>query len=130
MGSNTEKKSWTNLQNLHKNWSKENKSDNFCYWKVGRAITKWGAKVSRILKNIDFDNIPKSIFNFGGTNNNFIDCTFQIIIIFHYSIINRVNYTFIHFIALSIVIALSTIATAIVVALSCKIFFISFSKRL
>ena len=24
--------------------SKEVKSDNFCYCKVGRAITKWGAK--------------------------------------------------------------------------------------
>ena len=43
MGSNTEKKPWTNLQNLYKNWSKEIKSDNFCYRKVGRAITKWGA---------------------------------------------------------------------------------------
>ena len=43
MGSNTEKKPWTNLQNSSKNWSKEIKSDNFCYCKVGRAITKWGA---------------------------------------------------------------------------------------
>ena len=40
MGSNTEKKPWTNLQNLYKKWSKEIKSDNFCYCKVGRAITK------------------------------------------------------------------------------------------
>ena len=43
MGSNTEKKPWTNLQNLYKNLSKEIKSDNFCYRKVGRAITKGGA---------------------------------------------------------------------------------------
>ena len=43
MGSNTEKKPWTNLQNSYKNLSKEIKSDNFCYRKVGRAITKWGA---------------------------------------------------------------------------------------
>jgi hypothetical protein len=43
MGSNTEKKPWTDLQNSYKNWSKEIKSDNFCYRKVGRAITKWGA---------------------------------------------------------------------------------------
>ena len=43
MGSNTEKKPWTNLQNSYKNWSKEIKSDNCCYRKVGRAITKWGA---------------------------------------------------------------------------------------
>ena len=43
MGSNTEKNPWTNLQNLYKNLSKEIKSNNFCYGKVGRAITKWGA---------------------------------------------------------------------------------------
>ena len=40
MESNTEKKPWTNLQNLYKNLSKEIKSNNFCYRKVGRAITK------------------------------------------------------------------------------------------
>ena len=36
MGSNTEKKQWTNLQNWYKNWCKEIKSDNYCYrdsWK-------------------------------------------------------------------------------------------------
>ena len=42
MGSNTEKKPWTNLQNSLKNLSKEIKSDNFSYHKVERAITKWG----------------------------------------------------------------------------------------
>ena len=42
MGSNTEKKLWTNLQNSYKNGSKEIKSDNFSYHKVGRAINKWG----------------------------------------------------------------------------------------
>ena len=41
MGSNTEKKPRTNLQ-THKK-IEEIKSDNFCYRKVGRAITKWGA---------------------------------------------------------------------------------------
>ena len=41
MGSNTEKKTLTNLQNSYKNWSSEIKSDNFL--EVGRAITKWGA---------------------------------------------------------------------------------------
>ena len=50
MGSNTEKKPWTNLQNLHKNRSKEVKSDNFCYRKVARAITKWGAIEKSFLK--------------------------------------------------------------------------------
>ena len=43
MRSNTEKKPWTNLQNLHKNLSKGIKSDNFAIAKVGRAITKGGA---------------------------------------------------------------------------------------
>ena len=43
MESNTEKKPWTNLQNSYKYWSKEIKNDNFCYRKVGSAITKWGA---------------------------------------------------------------------------------------
>ena len=43
MGSNTEKKPRTNLQNSYKNWSKEIKRDNYCYRKVGRSITKWGA---------------------------------------------------------------------------------------
>ena len=43
MGSNTEEKPWTNLQNSYKNLSKEIKSVNFCYCKVGRAITNWGA---------------------------------------------------------------------------------------
>ena len=38
MESNTEKKLWTNLQNSYKNGSKEIKSENFCYRKVGRAI--------------------------------------------------------------------------------------------
>ena len=43
MGSNKENKKLTNLQNGYKKWSKEFKSDNFSYRKVGRAITKWGA---------------------------------------------------------------------------------------
>jgi hypothetical protein len=60
MGSNIQKKPWTNLQNLYKNWSKEIKSDNFCYRKVGRSITKWGAieknpiLLSQYLKNYHF----------------------------------------------------------------------------
>ena len=40
--SNREKKPWTKVQNGDKKWSKVVKSDNFCYHKVGRAITKWG----------------------------------------------------------------------------------------
>ena len=43
MESNTEMKPLTNLQNLYKNLSKEIKIDNFCFRKVGRTITKWGA---------------------------------------------------------------------------------------
>ena len=42
MGSNTEKKPWTDLQNSYTFWSKKIKSDNFCYRKVGIAITKGG----------------------------------------------------------------------------------------
>ena len=34
MGSNTEKKPWTTLQNLYKNWSKGIKSDNFAIAKL------------------------------------------------------------------------------------------------
>ena len=41
MESNTEKKPI--YKNLYKKISKEIKSDNFSYRKVGRAITKWGA---------------------------------------------------------------------------------------
>ena len=41
MGSNTEKKPWTNLQKSYKNLSKEIKSDNFYYRKVERAITNF-----------------------------------------------------------------------------------------
>ena len=36
MGSNTEKKPWTNLLNLYKNWSKEIKSDNFAIAKLDK----------------------------------------------------------------------------------------------
>ena len=60
MVSNTEKKPWTNLQSSYKNLRKEIKSDNFCYRKVGRAITKWGAQekspilLSQYGKNDDF----------------------------------------------------------------------------
>ena len=65
MGSNTEKKPWTNLQNSYKNWCKEIKSDNFCHRKVGRAITKLWA----IFKG------KKIISHFDGSNNIFTDCT-------------------------------------------------------
>ena len=44
MGSNKEKKPWTNLQNLYKNLSKGIKSDNFAIAKL-EAITKGGAIV-------------------------------------------------------------------------------------
>ena len=76
MGSNTEKKPWTNIQSLYKNWSKGIKSDNFCYQ---RAITKWGAiEKSQILlsqywKNYHFEMVPKIISHFDGKNNIFAD---------------------------------------------------------
>ena len=83
MGSNTEKKPWTNLQNSYKKWSKEIKSDNFCYRKVGRAITKWGAiqkspiLLSQYGKNYHFRRVTKIILHFDGSNNISADCTIQ-----------------------------------------------------
>ena len=80
MGSNTEKKPSTNLQNSYKNWSKEIKRDNFCYRKVGRAITKWGAiektpiLLSQYWKNCNFERVTKIISHFDGSNNIFVDC--------------------------------------------------------
>ena len=71
MDSNTEKNSWINLQNLYKNWSKEVKSENFFYRKVGRAITKLG----EIEKNLYFNMTPKSNSYFDGTNNVIVDCS-------------------------------------------------------
>ena len=78
MGSNTEKKPWTNLQNSYKNWSLEIKSDNFCYRKVGRAITLQGAiekspiLLSQYWKN-KWLNSNITISYFGGSNNIFAD---------------------------------------------------------
>ena len=90
MGSNTEKKPWTNLQNSSKNWSKRIKSDNFCYRKVGRAITKWGAiKKSPILlsqywKIYDFLRVAKIISHFDGSNNIFVDCIIEVYLLMYY----------------------------------------------
>ena len=66
MESNIEKKPWTNLQ---KNLSKEIKSDNFCYRKNGRAITKWGA-IEKSNKRV-----TKIISHYDGSNNIFVDCS-------------------------------------------------------
>ena len=66
MGSNTEKKPWTNLQNILKNSSKDIKSDNFCYRKVGRAITKWGAIENK--SNIAIAILEKLLFLTGNKN--------------------------------------------------------------
>ena len=43
MRSNTEKKPKSQFTKLIQKLKQEIKSDNFCYRKVGRAITKWGA---------------------------------------------------------------------------------------
>ena len=56
MGSNTEKKQWTNLQNLYKKLSNEIKSDNFCYRTVVKSITIWGA-IEKCTNNIFADCI-------------------------------------------------------------------------
>ena len=71
MGSNTEKKQWTNLQHSYKNLSKEIKSNNFCYRKVGTAITKWGAIE---ISPLPFLKGKKIISYFDGSNNIFVDC--------------------------------------------------------
>ena len=41
---------------MYKKINKEIKNDNFCYFEVGRAITKWGAKVKF---NIDIAILDK-----------------------------------------------------------------------
>ena len=80
---NTEKKPWTNLQNSYKNLSKEIKSDNFCYRKVGRAITNWAAiekspiLLSQYWKNCHLKG-KKNISHFDGNNNIFADCILYI----------------------------------------------------
>ena len=79
MGSNTEMKPWTNLQNLYKNWSKEIKSDNFCYRKVWRAITKCKAKEKSLIK-LPILKGTKNYFAFWWyRNNNFADCTLYLL---------------------------------------------------
>ena len=65
MGSNSEKKPWTNLENTYKIWSKEIKDDNFCYCKVERTITKLGA-----IEKSPIAILEKLIF-FKGNKNNF-----------------------------------------------------------
>ena len=83
MGSNTEEKPRNNLQNLYKNLSKEIKSDNFCYSKVGKAITKWGAVEKSLIllsqhwKNCHFEKVTKISSHFDGSNNIFADCTYE-----------------------------------------------------
>ena len=66
MGSNTEKKLWTNLQSKQiQKLSKEVKRDNFYYRLV--------AKVGEIEKSDSFDRAaPKIISHFGCTNNIFL----------------------------------------------------------
>ena len=46
-GSTTETKTWTNVLNKNKKWSKEIKSNNFCFCKVEWAITIWRAIVKK-----------------------------------------------------------------------------------
>ena len=74
MGSNT-----ANLQNSYKNLRKEIKTDNFCYRKVGKANTKWGAiEKSPILRyQLQILKGNKIISYFDGSNNSFADCKYQ-----------------------------------------------------
>ena len=61
---------------LIQNCSKEIKSDNFCYRKVGRAITKWGAREKSNIA-IVISNIVKLPFLKG--NNSILQYWFYII---------------------------------------------------
>ena len=58
-----------------KKGSKEVKSNNFCYWKVERALTKWGAKVVQYC----FCNIEKMYNMIGRTKIIFTNCTFDLV---------------------------------------------------
>ena len=85
MGSNTEKKQWTYLQNSFKNWSKEIKSDNFRYRKVGRAITKWEAieknpiLLSQYWKNLHIRRVTEIVSHSNGSNNIFAYCIYHLL---------------------------------------------------
>ena len=104
MGCNTEKKPWTNLQNSYTNWSEEIKSDNFCYHKVGRAITKWGAiEKTQLLRQqyLKFEWFDRTIIisYFDGSNNIFADCStksdvFLFIISLSFHVVNKFNFKF------------------------------------
>ena len=78
---NTEKNAINQSTKPLQKWSKEFKSDNFRYPKVGRAITKWGAiekypiLLSQYWKN---NRVPNIILHFGGTNNIFVDSIFVV----------------------------------------------------
>ena len=65
MRSNKEKKPRTKYTKRYKKYMRENESDNFCYCKVGIAITIYGA----IGKIKHLDSAPKIISHFGCTNN-------------------------------------------------------------
>ena len=68
---------------IQKKGSKEVKSNNFCYCKVLRALTKWGAKVvsySSCNIEIIYNMITKNIISdFGTTNIIFANCTFDLV---------------------------------------------------
>ena len=77
-GSNTEKKLRTKIQIRNSKWSKEVKSNKFCYRNVGRVITIWGAiENSQLLilqywKKSQFNRATKIILLFLCTNNIFL----------------------------------------------------------
>ena len=94
MGNNIEKKPRTNLQNRYKKWSKEVKSDNFCCWKVGRAITERGT----ILENLSFWSRTKNLgvpMTFKSSPSTYYNLSWFIIIYYvdqdyHEEVINRI----------------------------------------
>ena len=58
--------------------SKEVKTDNFCYCKVGRAITKSKQKsniaIAKLENYVKIDSVLKLISHFWGTNHISVDC--------------------------------------------------------
>ena len=67
--------------------------DNFCYRKVGRAKTEWGAIEEKyniaiaILKKLPYLKGNKNYLHFDGSNNIFVDCrtsTFYLKYFFYY----------------------------------------------
>ena len=85
------------------------KCDNFCYRKIKRAITEWGAiqkipiLLSQYLKTDPLDRIPQINSHFGGTNINFAYYIFSIeysiykdICLLYQQVLNNISFIYLH----------------------------------